>query len=86
MAIGRSSGGVLLLAGGFVAACAVAWALSPAPEPAVSRTTQDAGLQWGPCPEFMPKGCEIAVLHGDPAKPNADVFFRVPGGAAIPAH
>jgi len=34
----------------------------------------------------MPTGCEIAVLHGDPAKPNADVFFRVPGGAVIPAH
>ena len=62
MAIGRSSGGVLLLAGGFVAACAVAWAQSPAPEAAVSRTTQDAGLQWGPCPEFMPKGCEITIV------------------------
>lgn len=86
MTIGRSSGRVSLLAGGFIAACAVAWAVSPAPEAAVSRTTQDAGLQWGPCPEFMPKGCEIAVLHGDPAKPNADVFFRVPGKAEIPSH
>ena len=86
MAIGRSSAGVSLLAGGFVAACAVAWALSPAPEPAVTRTIQDAGLQWGPCPEFMPKECGISVLHGDPAKPNADVFFRVPGKAVIPSH
>jgi quercetin dioxygenase-like cupin family protein len=68
-----------------VAACAAARAQSPA-EPAVSRTALDAQLQWGPCPEFMPKGCGITVLHGDPAKPNADVFFRVPGGAAIPAH
>lgn len=34
----------------------------------------------------MPKGCEVAVLHGDPAQPNADVFFRVPGGAKIPNH
>lgn len=43
-------------------------------------------LQWGPCPAFMPEGCEIAVLHGDPAQPNADIFFRVPGGAVIPHH
>ena len=56
------------------------------PEPATSRTFGDPGLTWGPCPEFMPKGCGIAVLHGDPAKPNADVFFRVPGKAVIPRH
>jgi quercetin dioxygenase-like cupin family protein len=68
-----------------VAVSAAARAQSPAPEPASIRTVQDT-LQWGPCPEFMPKGCGIAVLHGDPAKPNADVFFRVPGGAVIPAH
>jgi quercetin dioxygenase-like cupin family protein len=86
MAIRRSSGGVLFLAGGLVAVCAVAWAVSPAPDPAVSRTSQDPDLQWGPCPEFMPKGCGISVLHGDPAKPTADVFFRVPGKAEIPSH
>jgi anti-sigma factor ChrR (cupin superfamily) len=34
----------------------------------------------------MPPGCNIAVLHGDPAQPNADVFFRVPGKAVIPSH
>lgn len=45
-----------------------------------------AALQWGPCPPIFPKGCEIAVLNGDPAKPNADVFLRVPGGYNIPAH
>ncbi len=46
----------------------------------------DPGLQWGPCPEFLPKGCAIAVLHGDPAQPNVDVFFKVPGGAKIARH
>jgi quercetin dioxygenase-like cupin family protein len=34
----------------------------------------------------MPAGCEIAVLRGDPAKPNADIYLRVPAGAEIPAH
>lgn len=34
----------------------------------------------------MPKGFELAVLHGDPAQPNADVFFRIPAKAQIPNH
>lgn len=47
----------------------------------------DTALKWGPCPPiFTTPGCEIAVLNGDPAKPNADVFLRVPGGYAIPPH
>jgi quercetin dioxygenase-like cupin family protein len=50
------------------------------------RTFKDADLQWGPCPEFIPKGCEIAVLNGDPARNNADIFFKVPGGFEIPQH
>jgi len=52
----------------------------------LSRTAGDAALKWGGCPDFMPKGCEIAVLHGDPAKNNADVFFKVPANAVIPRH
>lgn len=53
---------------------------------ALARTAADADLEWGPCPEFFPAGCQIAVLHGDPAQPNADVFFRVPGKYDLPAH
>ncbi len=73
-----------------VFACAImsACATSSAqvgPETAITRTV-GAGLQWGPCPPIFPAGCQIAVLHGDPARPNADVFLRVPGGYQIPAH
>jgi quercetin dioxygenase-like cupin family protein len=46
----------------------------------------DAQLKWGSCPPLFPKGCEIAVLHGDPAKPNADVFLKVPANYTIPSH
>ena len=53
---------------------------------ALARSVGDADLQWGPCPEFFPAGCQIAALHGDPAKPNADVFFRVPAQYDLPAH
>ena len=55
-------------------------------EVALASTFKDAQLKWGPCPPFIPKGCEIAVLHGDPAKANADVFFKVPGDFTIPDH
>jgi quercetin dioxygenase-like cupin family protein len=47
---------------------------------------EDESLQWGPCPPFIPKGCEIAVLQGDPAKNNLDIFFRVPADFKIPHH
>lgn len=52
----------------------------------LARTAGDAALKWGGCPDFMPKSCEIAVLHGDPAKSNADIFFKVPANAVIPRH
>ena len=65
-----------------------AWAFgqAAAQEQALTRSAQDPQLQWGPCPAFMPAGCSLAVLHGDPAKPNADVFLRLPANAAVPEH
>ena len=51
---------------------------------ALSETAAD--LQWGDCPAIFPPGCKIAVLHGNPAEPGADVFLRVPSGYTIPAH
>lgn len=55
-------------------------------EKALATASNDPALQWGPCPPIFPKGCQIAVLHGDPARPNADIFLRIPGGYKIPAH
>lgn len=57
---------------------------APSAKP-VTATVKSA-LQWGPCPSIFPAGCQIAVLNGDPAKPNADIFLRVPGGYTIPPH
>ena len=57
-----------------------------ASEPAIVVDPGDDDIAWGPCPDFMPAGCEIAVVHGDPTKPNVDILFRVPGGAVIPSH
>jgi quercetin dioxygenase-like cupin family protein len=57
-----------------------------AQEPALAFSIHDAELSWGPCPDFIPKGCEIAVLHGDPGKNNSDIFFKVPANFSIPHH
>ena len=53
---------------------------------ALTRSFQDPALEWGACPELMPKGCGIAVVRGDPAAEEADVFLRVPPKAQIPLH
>lgn len=55
-------------------------------ELSVLKTANDSSLQWGLCPPFMPEGCSIAVLHGDPSKKNSDIFFKVPGNYNIPNH
>lgn len=70
---------------GLLAAALVA-APAQAADPAAGRAFADPALTWNPCPEFLPKGCGIAVLGGDPAGRDADVFFRVPGRSEIPLH
>jgi quercetin dioxygenase-like cupin family protein len=51
-----------------------------------SQSADDPKLKWGPCPPFLPAGCQIAVLHGNPAEPNADVYFKVPPKSKLAAH
>lgn len=57
-----------------------------ASEAPLAIKASDSSLQWGACPPVFPEGCQVAVLHGAPDKPNADVFLRVPGGYEIPPH
>ena len=57
-----------------------------ADEPPLATPPGDPALQWGPCPPILPAGCQIAVLHGNPAEANADIFLRVPAGYEIPPH
>ena len=65
---------------------ALAMAQSPDQEPALALAADDARLEWGPCPPFLPSGCGIAVLHGDPAKNNFDLFLKVPAKSTLPLH
>lgn len=53
---------------------------------AVSWTAEDPELEWLPCPAFMPDGCGIAVLQGNPSEQNADIFFRLPADTTAPRH
>ena len=55
-------------------------------ENSISFSKSDSNLKWSPCPDFMPEGCYIAVLHGNPAEKNTDIFFKVPANSFIPAH
>src|SRR5688572_5006828 len=72
--------------GVFFAVAGIAEGAEPSSGMPVALDAHDAQLKWGPCPPLFPKGCEIAVLRGDPSKPNADVFLKVPANYTIPPH
>ena len=55
-------------------------------EQAMSRSHKDPQLKWNPCPPIFPKGCEVTILHGDPASGRSDVFLRTPPNYRLPWH
>lgn len=61
-------------------------AVAHAGERAVSIGPDSTAIEWGPCPGFFPDACRIGVLHGDPAEPNTDIFFKLPPDTAVPEH
>ena len=69
-----------------IAAAAVVAAPAAAAEKPLAIDPAGPAVKWGPCPPVFARGCELAVLHGDPAKPNADALLRVPGGFRIAPH
>ena len=53
----------------------------------MDMVTKPETLKWGPAPANLPKGAEIAVLQGDPTKPeHFTIRLKMPSGYAIPAH
>ncbi len=38
------------------------------------------------CPPFIPDGCTITVLQGDPGKGNFDILFKIPANFEVPNH
>jgi len=50
-------------------------------------STNAADVKWGPAPPDLPKGAEIAVLHGDPGKKAVfSLRLKLPAGYKIPPH
>lgn len=43
-------------------------------------------MEWGDCPDFIPSGCNVAILNGNPAEKNADAIFKFEPGTDIPEH
>lgn len=76
---------VLLVGSSFAASAALAQAETLKEVPP-TWASGDRALKWGGCPDGLPKGCQLAVLNGDPAKPGADVFLKLPAKSKVPSH
>ncbi len=46
----------------------------------------DGDLDWGNCPDFMPEGCKVSILNGDPSAKNADAVFKIQPNTDLPEH
>src|SRR5881392_753348 len=52
-----------------------------------ARAQASAGLTWGPAPPVFPAGAKMAVLQGDPSKPELfTVRLEFPAGYTIAPH
>jgi quercetin dioxygenase-like cupin family protein len=74
------------LAGLSAMLCLLVSTTAPAESAPVAWHVDDPEVAWGPCPDFMPEGCRLAVLNGDPADKNADVLFQLPANSEAPLH
>jgi quercetin dioxygenase-like cupin family protein len=87
---------VRLLFTSLVGALAIAIPLGAGPQakdqPAKSkaehaRITLPDQAQWGPVPDALPPGAQLAVVEGDPFKPGAYTMrLKAPDGYRIPPH
>lgn len=54
---------------------------------AEAQTINAAEIKWGATPPDVPKGAEMAVLHGDPSKKAPFTLrLKMPAGYKIPPH
>ena len=54
---------------------------------AVATSINAAEIKWGATPPDVPKGAEMAVLHGDPSKKAPFTLrLKMPAGYKIPPH
>lgn len=61
--------------------------VTPAPAMDMHKIVKSDAIQWGPAPPQLPKGAQVAVVLGDPAKKGMYIIrARMPDGYEIPAH
>jgi quercetin dioxygenase-like cupin family protein len=57
------------------------------PEGTVQHVVLSEDVEWRPCPQNLPSGCELAVLEGSPQTPDLfTVRFRLSDGFVMPPH
>jgi hypothetical protein len=60
---------------------------SPAPAMDMHKIVKPDAIQWMAAPPQLPKGAQVALLHGDPGKSGLYIILaRMPDGYMIPAH
>lgn len=70
-----------------LAALGAAIAATTAGERPLTKAHRDKELNWVACPApFLPDGCQLALLRGDPRQSSADVFVKLPPGSQVPSH
>lgn len=70
-----------------VAFSSVAYAAEHAAEPAHANLYPPTEVKWKDGPPSLPKGAQMAILEGDPAKEGMFVMrVKLPDGFHIPAH
>lgn len=68
------------------AALCCACAASAQEDPPLALAVDDMNLEWGPCVEFLPEGCEVTFLRGDLESEESDIFIRFPANTVIARH
>lgn len=59
----------------------------PAAAPMVHTVLTAKDVKWMPGPASMPAGAQVALLHGDPSKPDVFVMrLKFPKGYVLPPH
>ena len=78
-----------VLTGAFMAMAQPPASSKPKPVAAASghKTVTPDQVQWGPAPEALPAGSQVAVLDGDPMKPGMfTIRAKFPDAYAVPPH
>lgn len=66
---------------------AAAWAADMAMPMANMHALQAEDVQWGPAPDVLPPGAQMAVLSGNPASTGfLSIRAKLPAGYTVPPH